>query len=66
MPVPKQRKSKSKRDKRRAHHDKLAAPTLVECPHCGEPMAPHRVCPACGQYKGRVVIEPPEEGGETS
>jgi large subunit ribosomal protein L32 len=62
MPVPKQRKSKSKRDKRRAQHDKLAAPTLVECPNCGEPMEPHRVCPACGRYKGRTVVETPEEG----
>jgi len=64
MPVPKQRKSKSKRDKRRANHDKLAAPTLVTCPNCEAPMAPHRVCPACGQYKGKVVIESPEEGKE--
>lgn len=64
MPVPKQRKSKSKRDKRRAQHDKLVAATLVPCPHCGEPMAPHRVCPVCGVYKGRTVIEKEEEGGE--
>jgi large subunit ribosomal protein L32 len=64
MPVPKFRKSNSKRDKRRANHDKLAVPTLVECPHCGEMMIPHRVCKACGQYKGRVVLEAPEEGGE--
>jgi large subunit ribosomal protein L32 len=65
MPVPKFRKSNSKRDKRRAQHDKLEAPNYVSCPNCGEPVLPHRVCPACGRYKGRTVIETPEEGEST-
>ncbi|HOK78627.1 MAG TPA: 50S ribosomal protein L32, partial [Verrucomicrobiota bacterium] len=26
------------------------------CPQCAEPYIPHRVCPACGYYKGRQVI----------
>lgn len=56
MAVPKRRKSSSKRDMRRAHHDKVTAPTLVPCPNCSAPMVPHRVCPTCGQYKGRNVI----------
>ncbi len=30
---------------------------LAECPNCHEPKLPHRVCPHCGQYKGREVIE---------
>ncbi len=64
MPVPKFRKSNSKRDKRRAQHDKLEAPNVVNCPNCGEPALPHRVCPSCGQYKGRAVVEVEEEGGE--
>jgi large subunit ribosomal protein L32 len=54
--VPKRRKSSSKRDMRRANHDKLTAPNLVPCPNCSAPMVPHRVCRACGQYKGRAVV----------
>jgi large subunit ribosomal protein L32 len=53
--VPKRRTSRSKRNMRRANHDKVAAPTLVACPNCGEPAVPHRACAACGHYKGRAV-----------
>ena len=35
MAVPKKRKSPSKRDSRRAQHDKVATPNLIPCPHCG-------------------------------
>ena len=55
MAVPKRRTSRSKRDMRRANHDKVAAPTLVACPNCGEPAVPHRACASCGHYKGRAV-----------
>lgn len=57
MAVPKKRMSPSRRDRRRAHHDKVAAPNLSPCPNCEELMESHRVCPACGYYKGREVIE---------
>ena len=33
---------------------------LSVCPNCHERKLPHRVCPHCGQYKGREVVEPPE------
>ncbi len=56
MAVPKQRTSKSRRDRRRAHHA-LKAKNLVQCSNCGEMRLPHRVCPNCGHYKGREVIE---------
>lgn len=52
MAVPKRRKSRSKRDMRRAQHDKVTAPNLIPCPNCAEPTLPHRVCPSCGHYKG--------------
>jgi large subunit ribosomal protein L32 len=55
--VPKRRKSSSKRDMRRANHDKVAAPTVVGCPNCEAPMVPHRVCGSCGFYKGRAVLK---------
>ena len=56
MPNPKRRHSKARRDKRRAH-DHLDTPTLAKCPNCQEDKLPHRVCPHCGMYKGREVIE---------
>lgn len=55
MAVPKRRTSRSKRNIRRANHDKVTAPNLVPCPKCGEPVVPHRACGACGHYKGRAV-----------
>ena len=57
MAVPKRRKSSSKRNMRRANHDKVEAPNLVPCPNCSAPMVPHRVCSACGFYKGRSVMK---------
>ncbi|HEX9427082.1 MAG TPA: 50S ribosomal protein L32 [Candidatus Polarisedimenticolia bacterium] len=56
MPNPKRRHSRARRDKRRAH-DSLSRPALSKCPNCKEDRLPHRVCPHCGQYKGREVIE---------
>ncbi|MCB9529071.1 MAG: 50S ribosomal protein L32 [Myxococcales bacterium] len=56
MAVPKKRKSRSKRDMRRANH-KISAPVFNECQNCGAPKEPHRVCGNCGWYKNRYVIE---------
>ena len=56
MANPKRRHSKSRRGKRRAH-DFLTTPNLSSCSHCGSPVLPHRVCPNCGYYKDRQVIE---------
>ena len=56
MANPKRRHSKSRRGKRRAH-DFLVAPNLSVCTNCAAPVMPHRVCPNCGYYKGRQIIE---------
>ncbi len=56
MAVPKGKISRQRRDKRRSSVWKLTAPQLVACPNCGELIMPHRACPACGQYNGRVVL----------
>jgi len=56
MPNPKRRHSKQRSSTRRAH-DHLKSASLAECPKCGEPKMPHRVCLKCGTYKGREVIE---------
>ena len=57
MAVPKKKTSKQRRNLRRSSVWKLEAPNLVTCPKCGEYKLPHRVCRACGTYKGREVIK---------
>jgi large subunit ribosomal protein L32 len=59
--VPKRRKSSSKRDMRRAQHDKVSAPNVIPCANCSAPMISHRVCPSCGYYKGRAVVKQARE-----
>jgi large subunit ribosomal protein L32 len=60
MGVPKRKTSKARRDKRSAHHS-LSAPNLSRCPQCNELRLPHRVCPNCGYYHDRPVLEFEEE-----
>ncbi|HLR45976.1 MAG TPA: 50S ribosomal protein L32 [Deinococcales bacterium] len=55
-PVPKKRTSRARRDSRRAH-DYLTPPTLVSCSNCSEMTVPHTVCPSCGYYAGRRVLD---------
>ncbi len=55
-PLPKHKSTSGRRDRRRAH-DALKARNSVTCPNCGEVILPHRVCPKCGQYQGREVLE---------
>ncbi len=62
MPVPKRRTSRSRRRKRVASNSALTLPQLKDCPQCGEPSQPHRVCPSCGFYKGRQVITVKSQG----
>jgi len=61
MELPKRKTSQSKRNMRRSH-DALTAPQWLSCPQCGEPVLSHRVCTACGYYRGKQVIEAAEEG----
>ncbi len=60
MPVPKKKKSKSKRDMRRSH-DSIKLPNTATCPQCHEPVLPHHVCLECGTYNGRTIIQPEEK-----
>ena len=41
---------------RRAYNSVLKLPQMNTCPQCAAPYVPHRVCPACGFYKGRQVL----------
>ena len=56
MGVPKRKPSTSRMKMRRAYNSVLKLPQIGTCPQCAAPYRPHRVCPACGHYKGRQVI----------
>ncbi len=56
MAVPKRKVSKSRRDKRRTHY-KAKVPTISVCSNCGEPVTPYNVCPNCGYYNGKKVLD---------
>ena len=55
-PLPKRKVSKSRRNRRRAHHA-LSLKHLVVCENCGEYHVSHRVCPHCGNYRDEIVMD---------
>jgi large subunit ribosomal protein L32 len=55
MAVPKQKKSKSRRNMRRSH-DALSSPTYREDKQTGEFVRPHHVDLKTGMYRGRQVV----------
>jgi large subunit ribosomal protein L32 len=55
MAVPRNRLSKSRTGKHRAHHAKKPTNT-VKCKNCGATKLPHRICPSCGFYRGRALV----------
>lgn len=57
MAVPKSRASKARSRRRKALNMKRPAAGLIECSSCGNLVLPHRVCPKCGSYRGRQVLE---------
>lgn len=71
MAVPKRKTSKARKRKRRTHL-KLQPPNVAKtqkvrgqasksakffCTHCNQPKPPHAVCPNCGYYRGRALVE---------
>lgn len=50
------RHTRSHTGNRRSHHA-LKEPRLSLCPDCKAPTKRHSVCPSCGRYRGRVVID---------
>ncbi|MDH3716901.1 MAG: 50S ribosomal protein L32 [Planctomycetota bacterium] len=59
MAVPKRRHSKSRTNKRRSHHARQPR-QLSYCPKCSTAVPTHVVCPNCGEYMGRKVVETEE------
>lgn len=58
--LPKKRTSKSKRNMRRSH-DALKEKSITHCPECSEAVFPHRACPHCGYYRGRLIFNPEKD-----
>lgn len=54
--LPKRKTARARKGKRRSHHS-VVAPALVPCPKCSAMRLPHHVCPTCGSYDGREVVE---------
>jgi large subunit ribosomal protein L32 len=63
--TPKQRISSKRRGDRRSQQH-LKPVQLVECPQCHSPRLPHHVCPNCGTYRGRQVLEVKTTGPQQS
>lgn len=57
MAVPKRKTGRARIHARRSENDKIASPSRSVCPQCGETKLPHRVCPNCGYYRDREVIQ---------
>jgi len=56
MALPKRRFSRSRTLKKRTHK-RLDKSNLSICPHCKSQKVSHLICPVCGYYKGKQVIE---------
>ena len=56
MAVPKRKISKSRSRSRKANWN-LKAPQLGKCQNCGNRMPTHVVCPQCGHYMGRPLVD---------
>ena len=55
MAVPARRTSKTAKRLRRTHF-KLSVTGISVCSNCGELVKSHTVCPHCGYYDGKQVI----------
>jgi len=56
MGLPSKKRSKQQKRERRSHI-KLVAASFTPCPKCKKPARPHRICPNCGYYKGRDILQ---------
>jgi large subunit ribosomal protein L32 len=56
MAVPKRRQSNQKTGSRRAHDHKKPK-QLTYCPQCSTAVPTHTICPKCGFYMGRTMVE---------
>ena len=64
MPNPKRRHTRSRRDSRRSQNQKMELKSLSVCKQCGAMHLPHRVCPSCGFYNGKLEVPKKEKKTE--
>jgi len=73
MPNPKRKHTRSRTGMRRASNWTLETGGMSGCTQCGKLRSPHRICPHCGFYNGKLVLPKREkkhkgpqsaEGGE--
>ncbi len=59
MGVPKKRLTKRRIGNRRnaPGHQQAKFIQLAKCSNCSERVAPHSVCPVCGFYKGKKILD---------
>ncbi|HKZ00110.1 MAG TPA: 50S ribosomal protein L32 [Rhabdochlamydiaceae bacterium] len=60
MAVPRNRTSNARKNSRRSHHAKKPQNTS-SCKNCNKPRVPHRICPHCGFYAGKLVVHAQKE-----
>ncbi len=60
MAVPKRRQSNARTGRRRAHDFKTPK-ELTFCSKCSTPVPTHTICPNCGHYMGRPIVEETKE-----
>jgi large subunit ribosomal protein L32 len=56
MAVPKRKHSNARTGSRRAHHFKNSI-QVSPCAQCNAEIPSHTVCPNCGHYMGRPIVE---------
>ena len=56
MAVPKRKHSNSRTGKRRSQ-DAKTPQELTYCAQCSKAVPSHTICPNCGHYMGRKVVE---------
>lgn len=55
MAVPRNRTSNARKNSRRSHHAKKPTQAVV-CTNCKNKCLSHRMCPHCGFYAGRSLV----------
>lgn len=59
MAVPRNRTSNAKKNSRRSHMAKKPKNRVI-CKNCSKLMLSHRICPSCGYYAGRLIVNATE------
>ena len=56
MAVPRNRSSNARKNSRRSHHAKVPK-NVMSCANCKGKKMSHKVCPHCGHYAGRSIVQ---------